>query len=85
MVVDPERTWLMKKEMAGGGLLYDIGSHMIDMLLYLFGEVETATGISCNQSREFDVNDTTGLYGLRTQEILETFENSGTICYSNKR
>lgn len=164
---DPNRPWLMSKEVAGGGLLYDIGSHMIDSMIYLFGEVKLATAISCNQSGTLNVNDTTsgilqfknniqgsiqlsfngnekrdeltiigskgslklsimsndnlivlkddktyeieftklehvqlplinrvvntligkdnydtsGLYGLRTQEILETFENSSTIKY----
>jgi len=164
---DPNRSWLLSKEVAGGGLLYDIGSHMIDTMIYLFGEVKMATGISCNQSKALNVNDvttgilqfknniqgsiqlsfngnerrdeltiigskgslkfsimeydnvsvikedksyelefpkpehvqlplikrvvntllgkdnydTSGVYGLRTQEILETFENSTTIKY----
>lgn len=165
--IDPNRSWLLSKEVAGGGLLYDIGSHMIDTIIYMFGEVKMATGISSNQSGVLNVNDvtsgiiqfknnvqgsiqltfngyenrdeltiigskgtlrfsimsndnlsiikenetyeisfpnmehvqlplikkvvstllekdnydTSGLYGLRTQEILETFENSTTIKY----
>lgn len=165
--LDPERSWILNKKVAGGGLLYDIGSHMIDMLLYLFGDVKMATGLSTNQSQFAEVNDNTsgfiqfkngvqgslqltfnanhhqdeliiegekgtlvfsimsndpvtlytennteefafepiehvemplikrvvdtllgkdefatdGLYGLRTQEILETFENSESIVY----
>lgn len=165
--IDPNRPWLLSKEVAGGGLLYDIGSHMIDTIIYMFGEVKIATGISSNQSGVLNVNDvtsgiiqfknnvqgsiqltfngyenrdeltiigskgtlrfsimsndnlsiikenetyeisfsnmehvqlplikkvvntllekdnydTSGLYGLRTQEILETFENSTTIKY----
>lgn len=165
---DPNRSWLMTKEIAGGGLLYDIGSHMIDIMIYIFGDVKMAAGISSNQSGALNVNDvtsgilqfknniqgsiqlsfntnetrdeltiigshgsikcsimlsdftlhvtkndtsyelsfpdlehvqlplikrvvntllgkdtydTTGIYGLRTQEILETFENSTTILY----
>lgn len=165
--LDPERSWILNKEVGGGGLLYDIGSHMIDILLFLFGEVKMATGLSTNQSQFAEVNDNTsgliqfkngvqgalqltfnashhqdkltiegekgtvvfsimsndpvilstedqteefafepiehvqmplikrvvdtllgeddfvadGRYGLRTQEILETFENSETIVY----
>lgn len=165
--MDPNRPWLYSKEEAGGGLLYDIGSHMIDSMIYMFGEVKMATGISGNQSGILNVNDvtsgiiqfknniqgsiqlsfngnekrdeltiigskgslklsimsydnlivtkggttyeieypmlehvqlpyikrvvntllgkdnydTTGIYGLRTQEILETFENSTIIRY----
>lgn len=165
--IDPNRAWLLTPEISGGGMLYDIGSHMIDLITYLFGEVEMASGISTNQSRVFDANDvttgilkfknhvqgsiqlsfngnenrdelviigssgslkfsimsneniivtkngkiyeisfddmehvqlpyikrvvdtllerdnydTTGIYGLRTQEVLETFNNSKTIKY----
>lgn len=57
--IDPNRPWLMSKEYAGGGLLYDIGSHMIDTMLFIFGEVKMATGISCNQSEVLQVNDVT--------------------------
>lgn len=52
-----ERSWLMKKDKAGGGLLYDIGSHMMNIILYLFGETEFITGIAANQKKSFDVND----------------------------
>jgi predicted dehydrogenase len=66
-VVNPERAWLLSKEVAGGGLLYDIGSHMIDTLIYLFGDVEMATGISSNQSKTFQVDDvTTGMIRFRS-------------------
>lgn len=61
-VLDPNRSWLLSKEIAGGGLLYDIGSHMIDTILYLFGEVKEAAGISHNQSKEYNVNDVTAGY-----------------------
>lgn len=57
--LDPGRTWLLDKEAAGGGLLYDIGSHMIDTMLFLFGEVSEATGVSSNQSDAYPVNDNT--------------------------
>ena len=56
---NPDRPWLYKKEIAGAGKLYDVGSHMIDLILYLFGEVKYATGISANQSKELEVEDNT--------------------------
>lgn len=56
---DPNRPWVYDKEISGGGKLYDVGSHMIDMLLYLFGDVSYAKGISSNQSGAFDVSDVT--------------------------
>lgn len=57
--VSPERNWLLNKEEAGGGLLYDIGSHMIDILLFFFGDVKVVCGNSHNQSKQYDVNDIT--------------------------
>ena len=56
--IDPERLWLLKKEKAGGGLLYDIGSHMVDTLFFLLGEPLEVTGRSANLSRKHGTNDT---------------------------
>jgi len=61
-----DRAWLMSKEEAGGGLLFDVGSHMMDIILYFFGDVETVYGTSKNQSRIYDVNDiTTGCLNFK--------------------
>lgn len=62
LTIDPNRPWLVTEDISGGGMLYDIGSHMIDLIIYLFGDIEMATGISTNQSKAFGVNDvTTGI------------------------
>jgi predicted dehydrogenase len=36
----PVPSWWFDKKLAGGGSLLDLGSHMIDMLLWFFGEVK---------------------------------------------
>jgi predicted dehydrogenase len=36
----PVPSWWFDKELAGGGALLDLGSHMIDLLNWYFGEVE---------------------------------------------
>lgn len=36
----PVSSWWFDKELAGGGALLDLGSHMIDLLTWYFGEVE---------------------------------------------
>jgi 1,5-anhydro-D-fructose reductase (1,5-anhydro-D-mannitol-forming) len=54
---DLNRAWLLDPKAAGGGLLYDIGSHMIDTLGFLLGEAEEACGVSANQSGAYAVND----------------------------
>jgi len=60
--VNPARTWLLDKKQAGGGLLYDIGSHMVDTLRFLLGDVEAASGLSANVGGSHDVNDVTSAY-----------------------
>jgi len=41
--VDPQRplTWRMDKEKSGGGALFDLGSHILDLLRYLLGECKS--------------------------------------------
>lgn len=57
--LNPDRPWLYKKEFAGGGKLYDVGSHMIDLIIFLFGDVKYAAGFSSNQSEVLEVEDNT--------------------------
>jgi len=38
----PVPTWWFKKELTGGGVLIDLGSHMINLLRWYFGEVIAA-------------------------------------------
>ena len=41
---DGFRSWLLDPKRAGGGPLYDIASHRIDLMNYLFGKPQRATG-----------------------------------------
>jgi predicted dehydrogenase len=54
-----DRAWLLCKKEAGGGLLYDIGSHMVDTLRFVLGDVSMAAGVSANISKAYDVSDVT--------------------------
>lgn len=56
-VHNPERAWLMDSEIAGEGLLYDIGSHMIDIMQFIFGEFESAYGTSHKQNDNPGISD----------------------------
>lgn len=55
----PERPWLNDPKISGGGQLYDVGSHMMDLILYLFGDVSFVKGISTNQAKVLEVEDNT--------------------------
>jgi 1,5-anhydro-D-fructose reductase (1,5-anhydro-D-mannitol-forming) len=52
-----DRSWLVDPAKAGGGPLYDIASHRIDVLNYLFGEPVRATGYSSNVVHRYAVED----------------------------
>ena len=50
--------WRVKKEIAGGGYFYDLASHQFDLLDFIFGPIEHATGFTANIADIYDVEDT---------------------------
>jgi len=51
------RNWLIDPALAGGGPLYDIASHRIDVLNFLFGEPGRVTGHLSNAVHHYAVED----------------------------
>jgi len=51
------RSWLLDPAQAGGGPLYDIASHRIDVLNFLFGQPLRATGHLSNAVHHYAVED----------------------------
>ena len=39
-------SWKLRSETSGGGALYDLGSHALDMATFLLGEVQAAFGVT---------------------------------------
>jgi predicted dehydrogenase len=54
---DP-RTWLLKPEISGGGAMFDFGCHRIQILLHLFGPVQTVKAITSTALFDREVEDT---------------------------
>jgi len=54
---DSQRAWLLDPAKAGGGPLYDIASHRIDLLNFLFGEPARAAGQLSNAIHPLAVED----------------------------
>ena len=46
--IDPDRRvgWKQDKNVCGGGVLFDLGSHVIDLISHLCGEIKTVSGHS---------------------------------------
>jgi 1,5-anhydro-D-fructose reductase (1,5-anhydro-D-mannitol-forming) len=51
------RTWRFAPEVSGGGHLLDMGSHMLDLLDFFLGPVQTAQGIAVRQARMYPAED----------------------------
>lgn len=51
-------SWRIKPEMAGGGVIMDIGSHAIDLLCYLLGDVAEVIAFTGNRVFGWAVEDT---------------------------
>ncbi|MCU7495917.1 MAG: Gfo/Idh/MocA family oxidoreductase [Ignavibacteria bacterium] len=53
----PNENFRFKKALSGGGALRDIGTHMLDLLLYFGGEVSAITGVTDNIIYKSEVDD----------------------------
>lgn len=54
---DAARTWLLDPALAGGGPLYDVGSHRIDVMNFLFGEPTRVTAQLSNAVHALKAED----------------------------
>lgn len=79
-----EYTWRFNKEMAGTGILADIGSHMVDAARFFVGEFTQVSGMMSTftdrrmdmrtgQLVEVDVDDFTGFQGVLEGGVMGTF------------
>lgn len=74
----PKVQWRVDPAVAGGGLFHDLAPHQLDLMLYFFGKIRNALGISSNQARLYNAED------IVSGNIL--FENGvlfqGIWCFS---
>jgi predicted dehydrogenase len=47
----------VKKDIAGAGYFYDLASHQLDLLDYLFGEITDVYGFTNNVAGLYEVED----------------------------
>ena len=76
---DAARTWLLDPAQAGGGPLYDVGSHRIDVLNFLFGEPERVTAQLSNAVHALEVEDCATVlidYRSKVRAIVDVRWNS---------
>jgi predicted dehydrogenase len=64
-----ERAWLLDPQKAGGGPLYDIGCHRIDLLNYFFGEPLEIRALLSNTVHQTAVEDSATVLIKYPQEV----------------
>lgn len=51
------RNWRVQPEIAGGGYFFDLASHQLDMMDFLFGRIRNAQGFKNNQAKLYAAED----------------------------
>lgn len=87
-VSDP---WRLDPEKGGGGVLQDVGSHMIDLVLYLGGNISQVWGRATSRQEGWQADDTVSawlqlrsgahaclFFACNTRAQVESFEILGT-------
>lgn len=55
---DHPRSWLIRKDLAGGGPMFDFGCHRIEVLLNLFGAIKSVRALTANVLFDREMEDT---------------------------
>ena len=58
---DPNRSWLTSLKESGGGVLADAGSHWVDLIRYLLGEIEQVMAYNSSARGRLEVEDISGV------------------------
>ncbi len=61
--------WREKQDLAGGGVLYDVGSHLFDVARFVLGPIETVTGFFHHIPRRRIDSRTDKLTDVETDDI----------------
>lgn len=57
IITHQQNHWRVDPETAGGGYFYDLASHQLDFLDFLFGPIAKASGYSANQAGKYKTED----------------------------
>lgn len=76
--MQPGGNWKVMPEIAGGGLLLDIGSHALDLLDWYCGPITKAQGYADNQSKSYAADDIVSGSWKHANGII----GSGIFCFN---
>jgi predicted dehydrogenase len=61
--------WREKQNLAGGGLLFDVGSHLFDILRFVLGPIESVTGFVHRIPRQYIEQHSGSLAVIETDDL----------------
>lgn len=74
--------WRLRKEVSGGGKFVDMAVHALDMLQFLFGEIEQVMGKAKNMGGLYEVEDTVAAVFETEQGIVNEILGIG-VCHGD--
>lgn len=77
----PSSNYRFRKELSGGGALRDLGTHMIDLLRFLGGEIIEIDGIIDNLVYQSEVDD----FALGNVRFLKSGFGSFNVSFNSKK
>jgi predicted dehydrogenase len=77
--VDMKKRWNALREIAGGGVLIDNGSHSVDIIRYLFGPIDDLKAIFGKKWQDLEVEDTARLFVRCVDGLMGSIDLSWSI------
>lgn len=75
---DGDLPWRLRPEIAGGGLFFDLGSHQLDFLDYVFGPITQVSGHAANQAGLYPAEDVVSASWVHESGVV----GSGSWCFT---
>jgi len=57
LIANSDENWRVDPEIAGGGYFFDLASHQLDLMDFLFGPIDWVNGQGANQAGIYSAND----------------------------
>ena len=57
IIAQTAENWRVDPEISGGGYFFDLASHQLDLLDYIFGPIQKVAGFSANQAGRYSAED----------------------------